>query len=528
MENIGWKDVGQVWGVGYGVWGVKRSAAWVFRVKSVLPLLAGTLPFTILALLVPVRGTAQTINVVNNVVNGGQVPAASTVSLSPAQPLPPQDVIPRPVPSPTLPEPPLAPVPPAQLLPTPPSQQPPEPPTDLPPRFRVTGFKFEGSSVFSDRQLLDAIAAALKLQPAELLPREFTFDELLAARTAITKLYIDHHYITSGALIPAEQTIPPTGGEVRMQIVEGSIEEIKVTGTRRLAPGYISSRLGIAVQKPLNQQQLLDALQLLSQSPFIEKISAELAAGSRFGSNLLEVTVKEAPTFHAQIGLDNDRSPAVGSFRRSITFSDDNLVGLGDSLSLAYANTDGSNEVDLNYTVPVSPHDTTLQFHYSAILSNVIEAPFNLLDITSKYRIYELTFRQPLIKKPNEELALGLTFSREETETALGFENIGPFPLSPGADPNGHTRLSVLRFFQEFTERKANSVLALRSEFDFGLNLFNATLQEIPPDGEFFVWRGQAQWVYLLGPDTPLILRGNLQVADRPLVAIEQFSLGDN
>jgi len=457
---------------------------------------------------------------------------AELPSLAQTKPLLPQDIIPRPTPTPQLPQLSPAPVPTPELLPNSPPQQPEETLPTLPVKFRVTGFKFEGSSVFSDRQLLAAIAQALNPQeaidPAKLLslPREFTFAELLEARSAITKLYIEKGYITSGALIPAEQTIPPEGGIVRIQIVEGSLEEIKVTGTRRLSPGYISSRLAIATQKPLNRPRLLDALQLLSQTSLIDKISAELTAGSRFGSNLLEVTVKESPTFHGALNLDNDRSPSVGSFRRGLTLWEDNLLGFGDSLTVAYANTPGSNAVDLNYILPVSPHNTTLQFRYNNTSSNVIEDPFNALDISSKYRLYELTLRHPFIQTSNQELAVGLTFSHQETETALGFEDIGPFPLSPGADPDGHTRLSVLRFFQEYTQRKNTSVLALRSEFNVGLGVLNATINEIPPDGRFFAWRGQAQWVQLLAPETPLVLRGNVQVSDRPLVPIEEFALG--
>ncbi|MBW4695617.1 MAG: ShlB/FhaC/HecB family hemolysin secretion/activation protein [Lyngbya sp. HA4199-MV5] len=479
------------------------------RLLAQLPI---AVSFTAFCLSLPLIGSAQT--------NITQVPAPNV------PPLRPQDITPRPTPSPQLPQIPSPQPSPGNLLQEPSLQQPEETAPDRPFQFQITAFKFEGSTVFKDDALLAAIVEALKLDPAKPLPRVFTFAELLEARSAITKLYIDKGYITSGALIPAEQIIPKEGGAVTIQIVEGGLEDIKVTGNRRLQSGYISSRLAIATRKPLNQPRLLDALQLLSQSPLIEKISAELTAGSQFGSNLLEVTVKEARVFHGEINLDNDRSPAVGSFRRGVTLSDDNLLGFGDSLTVAYANTEGSNAIDLSYVVPVSPHNATLQFRYNATLSNVIEAPFNALDISSKYRTYELTLRHPFIRSSNEELAAGITFSRAETDTALGFENIGPFPLSPGADPAGRTRLSILRFFQEYTQRKPYSVLALRSEFSVGLNLFNATINEIPPDSEFFVWRGQAQKVFLLGPDTPLVLRGNVQVADRPLVAIEQFAVG--
>jgi len=76
----------------------------------------------------------------------------------------------------------------------------------------------------------------------------------------VAQLYIDQGYITSGALIPP-QTF--RGGVVRIQVVEGRVEVIGVTGTRRLSRRYVRSRLRRATSKPLNRNCLLEALQLL-------------------------------------------------------------------------------------------------------------------------------------------------------------------------------------------------------------------------------------------------------------------------
>jgi hemolysin activation/secretion protein len=83
-----------------------------------------------------------------------------------------------------------------------------------------------------------------------------------------------------------------------------------------------------------------------------------------------------------------------------------------------------------------------------------------------------------------------------------------------------------LRFFQEYTQRSSNSVFAMRSQFSLGTGLLGANLNEQPPDGRFVAWRGQAQYVNLLAPDTLLLLRGDLQLADRSLVPLEQIGLG--
>ncbi len=59
-----------------------------------------------------------------------------------------------------------------------------------------------------------------------------------------------------------------------------------------------------------------------------------------------------------------------------------------------------------------------------------------------------------------------------------------------------------------------------------GLNLLNSTINQGTPDSRFLSWRGQGQWVRLLAPDTLLLVRGDIQLADGSLLPSEQFGLG--
>lgn len=113
--------------------------------------------------------------------------------------------------------------------------------------------------------------------------------------------------------------------------------------------------------------------------------------------------------------------------------------------------------------------------------------------------------------------------SRLESETALLDQ---PFPLSPGADDRGRTRISALRFFQEFVQRNPRAVFAARSQFSIGVDWFDATRNNDAPDSRFFAWRGQAQYIRLLAPDTLLLLRTDLQFATDALLPLEQFGIG--
>jgi hemolysin activation/secretion protein len=382
-------------------------------------------------------------------------------------------------------------------------------------KFQVDRIEVVGSTVFKAEDF-----AAIT---SPFVGKELTFTELLQVKDAITKLYNDKGYTTTGALIPPQTS---EAGVIKIQVVEGSLQEIKIVGNRRLSSKYIRDRILLGAGKPLNVPRLLSKLQLLRLDPRIQNLSAELQTGARPGTNLLQIDVEEADTFKLTATLDNGRSPSVGSFRRGIDLQEANLLGLGDTLSVGYTNTDGSNTINANYTLPVNAGNGAVSFGFSQGWNNVIEKPFNTLDIQSNSRSYELGYRQPLVQKPTQEFAVGVSFSRQESQTELGIDNIGGFPLSPGADANGKTNISALRFSQDYTQRSNQQVFAARSQFSVGVDWFGANVNDNAPDSRFFSWRGQAQWVRQLKPDTLFLLRGDLQAAADSLVPLEQFGLG--
>lgn len=361
------------------------------------------------------------------------VPKSLQAQVSPLQVPSPQDVQPFPTPIPSPVPQPLP--PPEELLqPTLPIPTPPENIPSVTQTINVERFEVVGSTVFTPEQLAKVLAPFTN--------RPISFTELFQARSLLTQLYFDNGYVTSGAYIPP-QTLE--GKVVTIAVLEGGIENIQVTGTKYLNPNYVRQRIAVAAGKPLNRDRLLQALQLLQLNPLIGNVSAELSAGTRPGQSILAVQVTEAQSTTIQANIDNGRVPAVGSFRRRLQFNEGNLLGLGDAIGFAYTNTDGSDAVDASYALPLNPRNGTLSFGYGTTSSNVIEPPFDLLDINSESRYYDITLRQPIIQTPSQELALGVSASRLESETSL--LNI-PFPLSQGADKQGRTRISAVRFFK--------------------------------------------------------------------------------
>jgi hemolysin activation/secretion protein len=425
----------------------------------------------------------------------------------------PQDNLPPLLPNPQIPPPtPERPELLPNLEPSPSPEPSPTSPGSVPTTVVVKEFQVVGSTVFSSEEL-NQITEPFRNRP-------LTISELYQVRSAINQLYQEQGYITSGAFIPPQEL---EDGKVTIQVIEGELEEIRITGLRRLQPIYIRSRLALGTQKPLNIDKLLEALQLLQINPLIESISADLSAGSQTGRNILEVKVNEADSFDFYISSDNAQVPSVGSVQLETGFEARNVTGFGDRLAFAYTNTLGSNRYNINYTLPVNPRNGTISFTYDNLASRIVEEPFDALDIESKAGSYEVSLRQPIIQSPRQELALGLNLSYEESNTSiLGI----PFPLSPGASAEGKTKISAVRFFQEWFTRSERDVFALRSQFSFGVEALGATINDRSPDSNFFLWRGQGQWLKQLAPDTLIIVRSDLQLADRPLLPLEQFTLG--
>ncbi len=130
-------------------------------------------------------------------------------------------------------------LPPLPELQTPPTQESPEVTPPSGDRFFIEKIEVLGNTV-----LQDEIVALT--QPYK--NRSVTFEELLELRSAIVQLYIKNGYITSGAFLPSNQDL--SSGIVKIQVVEGELEQIEIGGLRRLREGYVRSRIIHATSTP--------------------------------------------------------------------------------------------------------------------------------------------------------------------------------------------------------------------------------------------------------------------------------------
>src|SRR5690349_16797078 len=330
------------------------------------------------------------------VLPGGGVVDPTGRSGQPPGPLKEEFVRPHPPASPVLP-----------IVPLAPEGEAPKKPGGV--QVFVRDIMVTGSTVFSDEEI-NQVTAPYK-------NRTLTTEDLERLRLALTLLYINKGYLTSGAIIPDQEV---QAGVVAIHILEGRLTDIHVEGNRWFRSSYIRNRLELGSQTPVRLEPLQDQLQLLQQDRRIERINAELKPGDQQGESVLDVRVQDKQPFHASMEVNNYQTPLVGEFRGIGTLTDDNLTGNGDPLSISYGQSSGAFPIIYgSYELPLNRYGTTFSPYYRRYDFNLIEQPFSPLNIHTNTEIIGLSLRHPIYKTVTDEVGLSVIGEHLFTQSFL-------------------------------------------------------------------------------------------------------------
>src|SRR6185369_9904673 len=131
---------------------------------------------------------------------------------------------PQPPPSPVLP-----------IVPLPPEGEAPKKPGGV--QVFVRDIMVTGSTVFSDEEI-NQVTAPYK-------NRTLSTEDLERLRLALTLLYINKGYLTSGAIIPDQDV---QSGIITVRIIEGKLTRIDVEGNRWFSSSYLHNRLELGIR----------------------------------------------------------------------------------------------------------------------------------------------------------------------------------------------------------------------------------------------------------------------------------------
>ncbi|HWG96070.1 MAG TPA: POTRA domain-containing protein, partial [Nitrospira sp.] len=266
-------------------------------------------------------------------------------------------------------------------------------------RVFVNAIQVTGNTVFPDSEI--------KAVTTPYENRTLTTEDLERLRLALTLLYINNGYITSGAVIPDQDV---KDGVIQIQIIEGMLSRIDVEGNNWFRRGYLSDRLMLGAGPPLKIEPLQERLQLLQRDPRLERINADLRPGDRRGESVLTVKVREARPWKVWLDFNNYQTPIVGAERGLITLAHQNVTGNGDPFSITYGGSRGVHPIiDTSYTLPLNRYDTTFTASYRRNEFVVVSDQFRALDLNSESEIFGFTLRHPIYRSLTDELAVAIT-----------------------------------------------------------------------------------------------------------------------
>lgn len=392
-------------------------------------------------------------------------------------------------------------------------------PGETGPRTVVRGFRILGSTAFSEEELRAVVGPWVG--------REITTEDLVSVRNALTRLYVDHGYVNSGAVVPDQDL---AGGIVELWIVEGSLHQIDVRGNRWYRASVLRDRLSVGVKKPLEVATLERNLQLLQQDPRIRRVYASLLPGERHGEAVLVVRIEEESPYDLSLDVSNWAPVSFGAYQGRVKLADENLTGLGDVLDTRVRVAAGLVRVDGQYDVPINRWGTRLKVRGEWADSKVKEDPFDTLDIETDYVAGRVALEQPLYRSSSDRLALEVTgeWRRSKTcfDVAAPVLGCDPFSAIESGAVDGQTTVSMLRVAADWSRRSERQVFAARSTFNFGLPVLGAE-SDVVADGKFFTWLGQAQWARRWGFfDIQTIVRADVQLASEPVPSLERLPVG--
>ncbi|HEX7082294.1 MAG TPA: POTRA domain-containing protein [Gammaproteobacteria bacterium] len=376
----------------------------------------------------------------------------------------------------------------------------------------VRSIRVDGSSVFTAAELAAAVA------PYE--QRAITFEELDELRHALSQRYAARGYVSSGVVIPDQRILD---GVVTLQAVEGGLTDITVSGNRRLRERTIERRIEHRLGVPLNVNDLQAALHALQEDPLIQRIDAQLLPGEALGESHLRLGVTERPPLDLAVIASNDRSASVGEDRGLLGLTYRGLIGNGDVLSGQLGLTSGVRDSVLSYSVPIGAGGTALELLLTDQDADIVEDPFDTLDIESRLESWSVTATRPFVEQSGQSVTGIAYFEHKRSEsTLLGM----PFSFSPG-DIDGKAEGSSVGIGAEWIRRGAAQAWSARATLRVGVDALDAMVRAAGPDGRFTAFLGQFQYLRQLAwRGSEVLVRQTVQIAFDPLLAMYKLPIG--
>ncbi len=178
----------------------------------------------------------------------------------------------------------------------------------------IKTIQLKGNTLLPEAELMELTT--------HLMGKERTLDDLTQAATAIQQAYREAGYGGVVAFIPEQKL---ENGDVIIQIVEGKIDRINLSGNERYDDNNIRNSLPSLKQGETPIVRNIDRnIQMANENP-AKKLRVSLVAGSKSGAVDADVKVSEERPLRLLFGVDSAGTPGTGNFRTNMGIQHANL-----------------------------------------------------------------------------------------------------------------------------------------------------------------------------------------------------------
>jgi hemolysin activation/secretion protein len=411
---------------------------------------------------------------------------------------------------------------PVQADPEAPQPTAPPAPADAPgaeaPRFDVWEYRVEGNSVLDNRIIEKTVYGFLG--PGK------SIDDVEKARTALEKAYHDAGYSAALVDIP-EQDV--NNGVVVLKVGEGSVDRLKVTGSRYFSLGKIKEKVpALAEGQPLHLPSVQEQLGQLAGQSTDRTVTPVMRAGRTPGTVEVDLNVEDELPLHGSVELNARNSVNTTRLRLTGMVRYDNLWQMYHSASLQYqVSPEDPSNVQVwsgTYVAPIEAIDSRLVFYGVGLDSQSDVTTVGALGVVGNGEIFGLRLIKPL---PG---------TKDYTHSAtLGwdYKNFGQSVLLVGADTQ-NTPVSYSPFMASYTGTLGyggGSFTQLNTEVDFNFAGMGSSYAEFAAKRydatpNYLYLAGDLKHRQVLPADLAIQARLSGQVADSPLISNEQMGAG--
>ncbi len=421
---------------------------------------------------------------------------------------------------------------PVETKPAPPAEV-----SDERPGFEIKTFVVEGSTLLPQEKV-EEVLGKYKGQS-----RQMT--DLERARGALEKAYQALGFPTIVVTIP-EQTIDD--GTVRMQVIEGRLLNIRVTGNQYYPRYQILQKLpSLRPGNLIEEKILVKELDAVNANPDL-KVTPVLKPGSELGSVDLELKIKDRLPLHAKLTADNKGPFTTPANRLTAEVSYTNLWNADHIVSVQTIQTPTDwgavQGYSGTYVAPIRGPQNALAFYVSKVISKSILGGSTLaispgnVSVAGNATVAGVRYFFPIFEggAAAHSLTFGADYKRlEKTEatfpgnlgTAVVLSPIQYLPLSLGysmvrPDPLGVTLFST-------TVKGYWPILPGGKKEDFTgdpNDPFGKPGQRRGATGKFAVVQASLDRPQALPYGFNLLLHADGQWASEPLVPAESYFAG--